>query len=114
LNDGRINFVCSDFPDVIEHTDTFASEDDLNEHLDMFVAEILNAKVNIDTIQGEITVPKVMSTYRHDLCNNGGGSDESILRFVFKYFNCQQQADLDEESVIREVCHKKSMIIRYE
>ena len=42
--------MCSDFPEVVEHTDTFSSEDDLNEHLDMFVAEILNAKVNIDAI----------------------------------------------------------------
>jgi hypothetical protein len=50
LNDGRINFVCLDFPDIVEHTDSFASEDDLNERLDQFVAEILNAKVNIDTI----------------------------------------------------------------
>ena len=50
LNDGRINFVCADFPDIVEHTDSFASEDDLNERLDQFVTEILNAKVNIDTI----------------------------------------------------------------
>ena len=103
--------MCCDFPDVVEHTDTFASEEDLNEHLDMFVAEILNAKVNIDTIQGEITIPKVLNTYKNDFCN---GSDEGILRFVFKYFNCQQQAEMDEETVIRDVCQKKTMIIRYE
>ena len=43
-------FVCADFPDIVEHTDTFASEEDLNDRLDAFVAEILNAKVNIDSI----------------------------------------------------------------
>jgi hypothetical protein len=31
LNDGRINFVCQDFPDIVEHTDSFASEEDLND-----------------------------------------------------------------------------------
>lgn len=58
LNDGRINFVCMDFPDIVEHTDTFTSEEDLNERLDKFVAEILNAKVNVDTVQAEVTLPK--------------------------------------------------------
>jgi len=58
LNDGRINFVCLDFPDIVEHTDTFISEEDLNERLDKFVAEILNAKVNVDTVQAEVTLPK--------------------------------------------------------
>jgi hypothetical protein len=96
---------------VVEHTDTFASEDDLNERLDQFVAEILNAKVNIDTIQGEITLPKVLSVYKYDFCN---GSDEGILRFVFKYYNCSQQTDSDDETIIRDVCQKRTMIIRFE
>jgi len=33
---------------------------------------------------------------------------------VFRYYNCQQEADIDEETLIREVCVKKSIIIRYE
>ena len=65
---------------MVEHTETFTSEDDLNERLDLFVGEILNAKVNIDTILGEITLPKVLSTYKYDFCN---GTDEGILRYVF-------------------------------
>ena len=48
--------------------------------------------------------------YKYDFCN---GSDEGMLRFVFKYYSCAG-LDLDEDAVIREVCHKKSMIIRYE
>ena len=102
LNDGRINFVCSDFPDIVEHTDSFTSEDSLNDSLDQFVSEILNAKVNIDTIQGEITLPKVLNTYKYDFCN---GADEGMLRFVFKYFSCSGSGvDVDEETVIRDVC----------
>ena len=58
------------------------------------MAEILNAKVNIDSIQGEITLPKVLNTYKYDFCN---GTDEGILRFVLRYYNSQQEADIDEE-----------------
>ena len=50
MNDGRINFVCLDFPDAVEHMDNFPSEDELSDRLDKFVTEILNAKVNIETI----------------------------------------------------------------
>lgn len=110
LNDGRMNFVCQDFPDIVEHTDSFESEEDLNERLDSFVSEILNAKVNVDTIQSEITLPKLLSTYKYDFCN---GTDEGLLRFIFKYYNCSG-SDIDDETVIREVCQKKTMIIRYE
>ena len=55
----------------------------------------------------------MLNTYKHDFCN---GSDEGILRFVFKYYNCQQQqsGDADEETVIRDVCQRKTMVIRYE
>jgi hypothetical protein len=49
----------------------------------------------------------VLNVYRSDF----GGSDEHILKFVFKYYS---QGEIDEETALREVCHKKSMIIRYE
>jgi hypothetical protein len=107
LNDSRINFVCIDFPELVEHIDAFDSEETLNEKLDAFVSEILNAKVNIDTMQGEIVLPKLLHNYKDDF----GSYDEHILRFVFRYY---QSEDLDEDSAIREVCHKKSMMIRYE
>lgn len=74
------------------------------------MTEILNAKVNVDPIQGEISLPKLLNTYKYDFCN---GADEGLLRFVFKYFNCSG-LDIDDETVIKDVCHKKSMIIRYE
>ena len=109
LNDGRVNFVCLDLPDIVEHTDSFASEEDLNERLDKFVAEILNAKVNVDTVQGEITLPKLLQTYKNDFCN---GTDEGLLRFVFKYYSCGSEAE--DEAVVKEVCQRKTMIIRFE
>jgi NIMA (never in mitosis gene a)-related kinase len=108
LNDGRINFVCLDFPEIAEHTDCFPSEDDLNDRLDSFVLEILNAKVNVDTIQGEITLPKLLNTYKYDFCN---GADEGMLRFVFRYYH---HPDIEDEQIIKDVCNKKTMIIRYE
>jgi len=54
------------------------------------VSETINAKVVIDVAQGEITVPKIFQTYRNDF----GGSDESILKFVFKYLEGSQAMDL--------------------
>ena len=58
-------------------------------------------------MQGEVALPKMMHTYKDDF----GGSDEAILRFVFRYF---QGADIDEETVIKEVCQRRSMMIRYD
>jgi len=42
--DNRVLFVCLDFPDFVEHVDTF-SGNVLDQCLDLFVCEILNAKV---------------------------------------------------------------------
>jgi hypothetical protein len=66
----------------VEHIDSFPSEDELNSKLDSFVAEVINAKVNFDSMQGELSLPKVLLTYKEDF----GGSDQSILNFVFKYY----------------------------
>lgn len=40
-------FVCLDYPDFIEHVQaiTGSGKDELNESLDSFVSEIINAKV---------------------------------------------------------------------
>jgi len=54
-----------------------------------------------------MSLPKVLNSYKSDF----GGSDENILKFVFKYYS---QSEIDEETAIREVCYKKSMIICYE
>lgn len=54
-----MDFVCIDYPEIPEHIDAFSDGDTLFDKLDLFVAEIINAKVNIDSIQGEFLVPKV-------------------------------------------------------
>lgn len=42
--DNRMLFVCLDFPDFVEHIEAF-SGNVLDQCLDLFVCEILNAKV---------------------------------------------------------------------
>ena len=107
--DPRINFVCLDFPDFVEHMDVFSGKDEEEYFncLEQFVSEIINAKVSIDTLQGEIVLPKLMQTYKEDF----GGSDQNILEFVFRFFD---SPPLDLEAAIQEVCIKKRMFIRYE
>jgi hypothetical protein len=89
--DPRINFVCLDYPTFLEHIDPLdgSSAEALDEDLDKFVSEIVNAKVNIDTDQGSITLPQVMDDYRADF----GGSDDKLLEFIFHYL--EEEYDLE-------------------
>jgi len=50
FEDPRINFVCLDYPNFLEHIDTFEGTTDevINENLDQFVQDMINAKVDID------------------------------------------------------------------
>ncbi len=105
--DPRVNFVCFDWPNSAEHIEDFSSEDELDDKLNSFVYEYLMAKVNVDTMNGEIALPKILETYKADF----GGTEESILRFVWRHFDCEE---LDENAVVREVCTKKSLLVRYE
>lgn len=57
-------------------------------------------------MQGELSLPICLQNYYYDF----GGTEESILKFVFRYY---QYTEIDEETALREICHKKSMIIRY-
>lgn len=54
-----------------------------------------------------MVLPKVLYTYYSDF----GGSDEKILRFVFRYLLSEE---MDEETVVRDVCARKNLMIRYE
>jgi hypothetical protein len=92
--DPRINFVCLDYPTFLEHIDPLdggGSTEGLDEELDKFVSEIVNAKVTIDTDQGSITLPQVMDEYRADF----GGTDEKILELIFHYL----EEDYDLETI---------------
>ena len=57
--DARTNFICLDYPSFLEHMDEFdgTSEEDLDQSMDKYVSEIINAKVNIDLDEGTITLP---------------------------------------------------------
>jgi len=68
---------------------------------------VLNDKINIDAMNNELTLPKVLQTYRDDF----GSSEEAIIRFVWRYYESE---DLEEEQAVREVCHKRNIMIRYE
>lgn len=69
----RLNFVCLDFPAFVEQIEIFdaSTMEELRDCLDSFITEVLNYKVNIDLVQGGITLPAMMRTYKSDI----GGSD---------------------------------------
>jgi hypothetical protein len=73
MDDPRILFVCLEFPDFIEHVQAITGSDktELNESIDKFVHEIINAKVQINVVHGELQVPNLMETYKGDF----GGND---------------------------------------
>ena len=84
--DPRVNFVCLDFPDFVEHIEAIRGEDqdELGKSLDDFVGEILNAKVNMtNQLNGSIAVPNLVMTYRSDF----GKTDQSIIEFIYPYLD---------------------------
>ena len=82
MNDARINFICNDFPDLVEFIQDFPNQQTLDQKLEYIFDEVVNDKVEINTNQKIIILPKLCQTYKDDF----GSSDENILRFVFKYF----------------------------
>lgn len=50
FSDSRIDFVCLDFPDIVENLDAFSNEKNLNEKLNTFVHECITEKVTIDIV----------------------------------------------------------------
>jgi hypothetical protein len=95
--DPRINFVCLDYPNFLEHIDPMdgSSNEKLDDCLDQFVSEILNAKVVIDMDQGEITLPQVLEEYKADF----GTTEDNILEFVFHYL----EEEYDDEEIKKQV-----------
>ena len=80
-NDPRILFLCLDLPDFAEHIECFDSPDTISSKLDDYLREYFLCKVEIDAVNEEITLPKVMETYKSDI-----GSDEDLLRFVWNWY----------------------------
>ena len=73
--------------------------------MNQFVKDFLSSRVEIDTMNEEITLPKLFETYKDDF-----GTEEEALRFIWNYLdNCK----FDVEQIIK-VVKKKNMMIKYE
>jgi hypothetical protein len=93
----------------VEHIDSF-NDAELEDQLEKYVAEIINSRVVVDTVQGELTLPRCLHAYYADF-TKGVNNDEALLKFVFKYYTL---GEISEEKAIKDVCYKKTMIIRYD
>lgn len=107
--DPRVNFVCIDFPEIVEHIEVFTgnSQAELSEALRKFTCDVIDTKANIDLIVGDLNFPKVLNKYKEDF----GGSDETVIRFVYKHLI--QPPPIPIEKAIKSVCLKRHMIINY-
>ena len=65
-----------------------SSEEKLEECIEKYVTEIINAKVEIDLDEEmTMTLPRVFETYKTDF----GNSEENIITFVFKYLDSEHE-----------------------
>lgn len=106
LYDPRILFLCLDMPQAPEHIECFDDPDTLEEKLDYFLGEYFNVKIEIDTMNEEITLPRVIETYKGDI----GGTDEQVLKFIWNWY---QSGEFELDQVIKLV-NRKTLMIRYE
>lgn len=84
---------------------SFESEHSLNDKLNQFVKDFLQNRVDIDTMNEEITLPSVFETYRTDF-----GTEEDVIRFVWSFLD---NTKFDVEQIVK-VIKKKNMMIKYE
>ena len=84
LRDPRINFICLDSPNYVEHIDPIdgSSDEILEKSMNDYVSSYLNAKVQIDLEVNEIELPYIMNVYRSDF---GTGTDSDLMSFVFPF-----------------------------
>ena len=80
------------------------SQEELYESLNNFVGEIINAKVTINETHGELAVPKLMETYKDDF----GGSDETLLEFIYKYLD---NPEIEMGQAMRQIVEKSLFIV---
>ena len=100
MKDPRINFICLDFPDFVEHIQVIEGEDmeQAKESMNSFVGEIINAKVGYNAVHGELAVPKLMDTYKDDF----GGTDINLLEFIYQYLDSPEIEIRQAEQQINE------------
>ena len=101
----RFYFLCFDLPEIPIHIEWFDDPDTLDEKFDYFLTEYFNAKVEIDTMNEDISLPRVFETYRNDF----GGTNDSVLKFIWGWYQ-NNQFDLDQ---IIKLVNRKSLMIKY-
>jgi len=106
LSDPKILMLCLDLPEVLEHIECFDDPDTMDEKFEYFLTEYFNYKVEIDTMNEEITLPTVFEKYRGDF----GGNEEQVLKFIWNWY---QNNEFELEQVIKLV-GRKTLMIRYE
>lgn len=86
IEDPRLNFICLDSPNFVEHIDPIEGNnlDGLDRSIQDYVSEFLNEKVKIDLDEKEITLPHIMDAYRKDF---GDGTDVDLVSFVLPYLD---------------------------
>lgn len=81
-----------------------SNQEELFESLNNFVGEIINAKVTIDVNHGEFAVPKLIETYKEDF----GGTDESLLEFLYKYLD---NPEIEMGRAVQQIVEKTLFIV---
>ncbi len=84
---------------------SFESPETLNDKLNQFVKDFLVSRVDVDTMNEEITLPSIFETYKDDF-----GTEEDIIRFVWNYMD---NSKFEVEQIVK-VVKKKNMMIKYE
>jgi hypothetical protein len=103
--DPKILFLCLDLPQVMEHIECFDSPDTLGEKFNFYLREYFNCKVELDSLNCEIVLPSIFETYYNDF----GGNDESILRFIWNWFD---NTEYSIEEILK--VSKSKLQIKYE
>ena len=101
----RFYFLCFDLPEIPIHIEWFDDPDTLDEKFDTFLAEYFKTKVEIDTLNGEITIPYQFEYYQEDF----GGTIDFWLKYIWEWFN-NCEFDVDE---ITNLVNKKALSIKY-
>lgn len=109
MNDPRILFVCLDYPDFVENVSAITGngKSDLNESLDSFVSDIINAKVQINVMNREINMPKVFQVYASEF----GKDNTGVLEFIYRYLT---EPEIDLNKCIEEAVIKRNIYISYQ
>lgn len=104
--DPRVLFVCLDKHSLPEAIECFDDSSTVDTKLDEVLSMHFSEKIEIDTTNEEIIIPSVFEKYSADF----GGSDEKILRFIWKWY---ESSEMKLQDVLRQV-RRRALMIKYE